>query len=206
MTNLLPPNSTQLERNIAAVNARLGDVPTPLRDLMNPDTCPAHLLPWLAAELAVSPWNDQWTEMQKRAVIASSYQVHRQRGTLASLKAALIPLGLKVDVVEWWQENPPAAPYTFRLDVDLADQGLNGSEIEFLDSQVQNVKPVRSHYKTRFVLSTLLKQSYGCATLSGETTEVLPYSVTSINASPVQNFYALGVQDWMATTIYPKGI
>ena len=46
--SLLPHNASPQERAIEAATARLADVPVPLRDLWNPETCPAELLPWLA--------------------------------------------------------------------------------------------------------------------------------------------------------------
>ncbi|GGY12862.1 phage tail protein I [Massilia dura] len=173
MTNLLPPNSTQLERNIAAVNARLGDVPTPLRDLVNPDTCPEKLLPWLAAELAVSPWNDQWTEMQKRGVIASAYQVHRQRGTLAALKAALSALGIAAEVEEWWQEQPRAQPGTFRVDVETYD-GMTVTWLDALNSQIDAVKPLRAHYTVRLIARPVTRVYIGMAHNTLITTTIYP--------------------------------
>ena len=48
MNSLLPRNATGAERAIEGATARVGAVPTPFRDLWNPDTCPAALLPWLA--------------------------------------------------------------------------------------------------------------------------------------------------------------
>ncbi|MGX5089128.1 phage tail protein I [Enterobacter sp. UPMP2052] len=33
-----------------------------VRKVKNPDTCPAHLLPWLACKFAVDSWEEAWTE------------------------------------------------------------------------------------------------------------------------------------------------
>lgn len=151
MDNLLPPNATVLERNVAAINALLGELATPLRDLMNPATCPAALLPWLASALSVDSWNDAWTEAQKRAVIAASYQVHRKKGTLASVRAALASLDVSADIIEWWQEAPQAAPYTFRVDVDTEDVGMAADFFGSIEQQINAVKPVRSHFKVRLI-------------------------------------------------------
>ena len=61
--SLLPPNASALERKLEQATLRLGTLPVPLRELWNPDTCPAHLLPWLAwtvlpyiPMLSRSPW------------------------------------------------------------------------------------------------------------------------------------------------------
>lgn len=173
MTDLLPPNSSQLERDIAAVNARLGEVPTPLRDLVNPDTCPAVLLPWLAVEMAVSPWNDAWTEAQKRGVIASAYQVHRQRGTLAALKRVLAALGFNAEVVEWWQESPAAAPHTFRVDVETYD-GMPPTSVAELNAQIDAVKPLRSRQTVRLIARPVTNVYIGIACCTLITTTIYP--------------------------------
>lgn len=163
MINLLPPNTTPLERNLAAANARLGDLATPLRDLMNPATCPAALLPWLASTMSVDTWVDTWTEAQKRAVIAASYQVHRKKGTLASLRAALAALGVVGKVVEWWEETPKATPYTFCIDIDTEDVGMVGGFLRSVEQQIAAVKPVRSHFTVRLTATTRPKIHIGAA-------------------------------------------
>jgi phage tail P2-like protein len=205
MANLLPPNSTTLERNLATVGAIIGDLPTPLRDLVNPDTCPAALLPWLASELSVDTWDNAWTEAQKRAVIKASIRVHRMKGTVASVREILQVTGADVELVEWWQEEPRGTPHTFRLDVEIEDRGINEATLESIERQVASVKPVRSHFTTRMIGRTTAAQRYGIITVSGETTEVLPYSLTQIDAIPAMQFHAVAYQDWMTTTIYPQG-
>lgn len=173
MADLLPPNSTPLERNLAAANARLSDIPTLLRDLVNPDACPEQFLPWLAVELAVAPWDSQWTEAQKRAVIGSSYQVHRQRGTLAALKAALSALGIVAEVVEWWQETPPAAPCTFRVDVETYD-GMSATWLDAASAQIDAVKPLRAHYSLRLIARPVTRMYWGVACSDLLTTTIYP--------------------------------
>lgn len=73
---------------------RISDVPTPLRDLWRPDSCPADLLPWLAWTLSVDVWDPSWTEATKRGVIAASIDVHRHKGTRSAVVSALRSAGL----------------------------------------------------------------------------------------------------------------
>lgn len=150
MSDLLPPNSTPVERALATIGKEIIDLAVPLRDLVNPATCPVNLLPWLASSLAVSPWEDSWTEAQKRGVIASAYLVHRQRGTLAALKRALEALGVAAEVVEWWQAVPEATPHTFRVDVETYE-GMDTSYLHSINAQIDAVKPVRSSYNVRLI-------------------------------------------------------
>lgn len=167
MADLLPPNSTPLERALAAVGAQIGDLDVPLRDLVNAATCPVRLLPWLASTLAVSPWEDSWTEAQKRGVIASAYLVHRQRGTLAALTRALDALGIVTEVVEWWQTVPEGAPYTFRVDVETID-GMDTTLLQSIRAQIDAVKPVRSRYTVRLIArpSVTLRLAIACSALT----------------------------------------
>lgn len=92
-TSLLPNNSTPFERELEGAVSRISNVPMPLRDVWNPATCPAYLLPWLAWALRVNEWDSNWPEATQRAVIASSASVHRIKGTVASIKSALAAAG-----------------------------------------------------------------------------------------------------------------
>lgn len=94
MTSLLPPNATPAERVLESVAARSVNLPVLVDQLWNPATCPAALLPWLAWGLSVDEWDDSWTEATKRAVIAASVDLHRRKGTVASIRRALQAAGL----------------------------------------------------------------------------------------------------------------
>lgn len=98
MNSLLPPSATPLERQTAHALGQLGDLDVPLRDLWNPDTCPARLLPWLAWSVAVDDWDQTWPESTKRAAIARQADLHRRRGTPWAVKRALASIGF--DAVE----------------------------------------------------------------------------------------------------------
>lgn len=90
---LLPPNATATEHRLEQATARLGDLPTPLRELWNADTCPSHLLPWLAWALQVDIWDNGWSEDDRRSVIREAITVHRRKGTPWAIKRALANAG-----------------------------------------------------------------------------------------------------------------
>lgn len=173
MATLLPPNATPLEHALATIGAEIGDVPIPLRDLVNPETCPAKLLPWLASYLAVSPWEDSWTEAQKRGVIASAYLVHRQRGTRAALTRALAALGVAAEVVEWWQTTPEGNPYTFFVDVETYD-GMDNAHLLTINSQIDAVKPARSSYDVRLIARPSTRMFWNVAAAHLSITTIYP--------------------------------
>ena len=69
MTSLLPPNATAGER--ALETALRADIDlAAVGTEWNPATCPANVLPFLAWGLAISHWDADWTEAEKRAAIA----------------------------------------------------------------------------------------------------------------------------------------
>lgn len=145
MSELLPPSSTPLERALADTVAKVSTLPTPARDLWNPDTCPVELLPWLAWAFSLDDWDATWTESQQRAAVKASYSVHRYKGTIGSVKDALQALGLGVQVQEWFNQIPAGAPYTYKLLLEVNQYGASLADIEKIQAVVENAKNLRSH-------------------------------------------------------------
>lgn len=144
--SLLPPNATPLERHTAEATARVSHVPTPLRDLWNPDTCPAKLLPWLAWSLGVAAWKPYWSEQIKRQRIRQSVEIHRRRGTAQSVRRVVESFGAGVAIREWWQTKPKGTPHTFDLIISIRDDNYAAELQEDIIQEVHRVKPVRSHF------------------------------------------------------------
>lgn len=93
MSKLLPHNSTPLERALANVSARISNLPVQISSIWNAETCPAVLLPWLAASLSVDEWDHTWPEAWKRAAISTSLEIHRAKGTGDAVMIALTAAG-----------------------------------------------------------------------------------------------------------------
>lgn len=144
--SLLPPNATALERGAAAATARLSDVPTPLRDQWNPDTCPASLLPWLAWSLGVAAWKPYWSERIKRQRIRDAVEIHRRRGTAQSVRRVVESFGAGVAIREWWQTTPKGEPHTFELVLTVRVDTYAAELQNDIVQEVMRVKPVRSHF------------------------------------------------------------
>ncbi|MCB2050030.1 MAG: phage tail protein I, partial [Novosphingobium sp.] len=108
---LLPPNATPLERAIEAATAHRHPLPVHLiADARNPDTCPPELLAWLAWDLSVDIWQDEWPVEKKRSVIRNALTLHRLKTTPAGIKAHVeLADGEVVDMV-----RPPAREYMRR--------------------------------------------------------------------------------------------
>jgi len=148
-SRLLPPNATPQERAFEDATARIGAVPTPLRDLWDPDNCPVELLPWLAWALSIDAWRSYWPEHIKRARVRAALEIQRRKGTAQSVRQVVAAFGGQLELREWWQQDPPGAPHTFQMVLTLAGEGGAEASAQFVDdviNEVSRTKPVRSHF------------------------------------------------------------
>ena len=143
--SLLPRNASDLERQAAQALTQIQRVPVPLRQLWNPDTCPAELLPYLAWSLSVDRWDSKWLEGTKRAAIRASYVIHSRKGTIGALRRVVEPLGYLIEIVEWWQTVPEGVPGTFALKVGVLDTGITEEMYQELTFLIDDAKPVSRH-------------------------------------------------------------
>lgn len=148
MNDLLPPSATKQERSLALSTARISDVPTPLRPLWNPDTCPVDLLPWLAWSLSVDTWSPTWSETTKRAVVRSAIATAKTKGTKKAVTDALSAIGAGVVMTEWFEKSPEGDPHTFTINIVAQDTGLEAQAL--MVSEIERTKPLRSHYDIIF--------------------------------------------------------
>lgn len=168
--SLLPPNARGTERTFEAVVERAATIDVPLDRMWSPQTCPAPMLPWLAWALSVDVWNPDWPESIQRQVIEAAVGVHRKKGTIGAVKDAVAAIGVAARITEWFEQDPPASPYTFAV------EGLvNGTVIAgvTLDAQTQRdlldfiaaAKNVRSHFS--LVLAADFGSGLGLASALG---------------------------------------
>lgn len=90
---LLPPNATDQEIALDLSTSRVGDVPVPIRDLWNPDSCPNNLLPWLAWAFGVDEWDANWSDEAKRNIIRDAVAVQRKKGSVWAIKQVIANAG-----------------------------------------------------------------------------------------------------------------
>lgn len=145
--SLLPPNATLLERVLEQVQARASLQAVPLRELWNPSTCPAHLLPWLAWTLSLDSWQPYWPESVKRERIRMAVEIQRRKGTAKSVRDVVRSFGSSLAIREWWQLEPKGTPHTFELVLTLGAGVPNTVEYQQdVIAEVERTKPVRSHF------------------------------------------------------------
>ncbi|NVN02945.1 MULTISPECIES: phage tail protein I [Asaia] len=143
---ILPPNSTDLEAALdLTVADRFAIIPRPIRSSINPQTIPLAWLPWLAWAWRVENWSSDWSEAQKRQTVASSFMVHRKKGTAYAVRSALEALNLNIKMLEWFNDSPQRDPYTFRLLLTLGSSDISIQSWNSVLSIVQTNKNARSH-------------------------------------------------------------
>ncbi|MDH2999494.1 hypothetical protein A1D23_05220 [Chelonobacter oris] len=84
--NLLSPNQTALEKQLSFELSQIFKLNIPITPLWHAEHCPTALLPWLAWTLSVDEWDDDWSKEQKRNTILQSARLHKQKGTVASIR------------------------------------------------------------------------------------------------------------------------
>lgn len=142
---LLPSNANHAERALEQATAeQILSVPLMVRQAKDPDRCPVDLLPWLAWEYSVDFWDAEWTESQKRQVIKDAAYIHQHRGTAGAIRRALGAVGFPTTVVEWWQDTPRAAPYSFRIEVYSTTEATD-STYQKIRRLTDGAKNLRSH-------------------------------------------------------------
>lgn len=175
---LLPPGSTRLEKSAAAVGEHIDRLPVPLRTLHNPNTCPVHLLPYLAWQYSVDYWDTSWPESTKRAVVAAAFFVHQHKGTIAALRRAIEPLGYTIAVTEWFNQLPPARPGTFTMQINVQQTGITDTMHDEVLRLIDDAKPVSRHLTALIIaLETATVPLFvGAATFQGDTLTVYAYT------------------------------
>ncbi len=154
----LLPHPTQFERDLEAHAAekycRLdADL---IRRLHDPWQCPLEFLPWLAYAMSVDVWNEKWPEATKRAVVANSLEMHRNKGTHGGVLDALALFGVTPEIVYWHEMQPEGEPGTMQLTIWINDNLLPESGMMFgpemlrdVQAQLERSKRASIHYTFR---------------------------------------------------------
>ncbi len=203
--SLLPPNATATERSLAVATARIGAVPHPLDTLWNPHACPEKILSWLAWALSVDDWNPDWPEKVQRQVIAAALKVHRYKGTPGAVRLAVEAMDYEdFRVTEWFEQNPPGAPYTFSVDVDVIERGVEKDDWDSLRIAIWNAKNLRSHLSS--VTATLKQNSpvpvIAAVLTTGMHTTIYP-AIAREQTVKGNIYFGLCAYAALTTTVYP---
>lgn len=205
--SLLPPNASQLLRDLESIFGDSFDLPTLNRYVVNPDLAPAHILPWLAWALSVDDWSDSWSEQVRRNVIKASIEVHRKKGTIGALKKALQAFNYtNVKVEEWFDYG--ADPYFFRVFFDVTEPGFDVNILPQVQKVIQSTKNARSHLESlrAYLSAEMGLVSIGSIILSKEVTSLEPVifdhddELENESDAPIMGAFLITKE---ITTIYP---
>ncbi|WP_319557893.1 phage tail protein I [Thiomicrorhabdus sp.] len=158
--SLLPNNSTPFERALEQVfNDSLPPEQT-IKTLWNADTIPSNLLGAIAWSFSVDDWQHEWPESVKRQIIKDSYTSHAKKGTIWSVKRALMSVGFGAnsEVVEGSEqrlydgsvfadgsklyEGYSWAKYAIKVDLG-ENQGLDAATPSKLRQTLLQIAPAR---------------------------------------------------------------
>ena len=189
--DLLPPNATAFERNMAKALADIEDVQVNIRDLWNPDKCPESWLPFLAWQFSVDYWDQNWPVATKRAAIKASFMIHKKKGTVGAVRRVVETLGFLIRIMEWWQEEIDGEPGTFQLEIGVLDQGITNEMYEQLTRLIYDAKPLSRHMTGLAITMEVRGNNriFASAYLGDELT-VYPYTPETIVST---GYYLTGV-------------
>ncbi|WP_192990267.1 phage tail protein I [Dickeya dianthicola] len=180
--SLLPPGSSALERRLASACSDISALSVPIRQVWNPDTCPASFLPYLAWAFSVDRWDERWPESVKRQVIKDAFFIHRHKGTLSALRRAVEPFGYLIRITEWWQTG--GIPGTFRLDIGVQDAGITEETYLELERLIADAKPVSRHLLGLAIhLDSRGTVPVSAGQYSGDALTIYPYFPETITTS-----------------------
>ena len=204
MTGLLPPHLSELERDIDAALARIGDIELPMATLWDPWNCPAQVLPVLAWAVSIDQWRTAWPEAQKRRMVAQSLDVHRIKGTRRAVDLAVAGFGLRVVITEWFDAEPPMPPGTCRVDIYSFNDAVSEELANEVFTAIENAKR-KSIHLIGFSLNLQSRATAyaGCAALTGESIRVYPWQPASIPARTWVRL-AVGARLQEVVRVYPE--
>ncbi|EHM1272364.1 phage tail protein I, partial [Escherichia coli] len=152
---------------------RITDIPVDLNTLWSPDTCPVHLLPYLAWAFSVDRWDRNWPEETKRQVIRDAWLIHRHKGTISALRRAIEPLGYLIRVSEWWEFG--GEPGTFTVEVGTLDSGVTEEMYLEMERLIADARPVSRHMTGLNIIQEIQGDIFAAAaTYDGEVITIYP--------------------------------
>ena len=117
-----------------------------LQTIRDPMTCPASMLPWLAAELRPPFWLESMTEFDKRRALASAKEMRRHKGTPYAIKLAMATVGLDARVEEWYEYGGEESMY--RVIIDTIGAEYDDATMQMADMMINSVTRASAHLET----------------------------------------------------------
>jgi phage tail P2-like protein len=172
------------------------------KTLMNPQTCDAKYLPYLAYAFGVDFWDDSLIEAQKRELIQKSLLLHKKKGTVWAIEEVFKAIKVNARISEWFEYG--GDPYKFKIDIDVQNDPITDETIRKLSQYIDTYKNVRSTLESIQINLTNYGDIVGATALqSGEKATVYPYTPREIDISGT-SFAVAAFQSVETATVYPQ--
>ncbi|EKO3535610.1 phage tail protein I [Vibrio fluvialis] len=153
----LPPSASKMERVMEQMFwEELALIERDIRNFYDPYQCRVDLLPYLAWEMSVDYWDENWSEQTKRDVIAASNPIHTTKGTRYALDKSIESIrddGLSV--TEWFDDEANLAPGFFRVNLEARNSDIDENTVPQIYTAVNNAKNTRSHLESISITSQI---------------------------------------------------
>ena len=136
----------------------------------------------LAYDLHVDWYDYDYPIETKRKLIKNSVKIHQKLGTKYAVQTVLEDVYKTAKVEEWFEYG--GAPYTFRIKVDIGNEGLSEETSYEIVYKMQFYKNLRSHCEGIYYILSAKKSIVKAAVLNklGSKIKVKPFLQNKIRA------------------------
>lgn len=147
LSDIMPPNllrDTFVKAMCDALDVQLNKLVENNKKLSiyaNIDNLPEEIINYLAWQLHVDFYDENWNIKQKRDAVKNSIKWHRYKGTVGVVEDYISTLFGGAKVFEWWEYG--GEPYHFKI--DLITTGITSEkDLEKIARAIYNIKNTRS--------------------------------------------------------------
>ncbi|GLT18879.1 bacteriophage protein [Vibrio zhanjiangensis] len=151
----LPPSASSLERVMEQIFfEEIALIERDIKDFLDPYKCRPDLLPYLAWEMSVDDWNEDWDEQTKRDVIAAAIEIHIYKGTRYALDKSIESIRKDgLTITEWFEDKVKLRPGFFRVTLQACNSDIDENMVPQIFKAVNNAKNTRSHLESISIIS-----------------------------------------------------
>lgn len=188
---------------IASLSAVLEDFQPSSLLVQDPMTVDAWLLPIMTVELAMSDFmTPGMLERHVRALLDAAPDIHALTGTVAGARRALSAIGVTVDWVQWFQQDPPG-PHDTHVVTAYVNEHLFADQAALLTEEVQQSVLRLIHATQRWSQDIAFRlgiRATSTIALGGTLLCVSTYHRTAETSSPLRPA-SLTLASWLFATV-----
>lgn len=107
----------------------------------NIDNLPEEIINYLAWQLHVDFYDENWNIKQKRDAVKNSIKWHRYKGTIGALEDYITTLFGEAKIQEWWEYS--GGPYHFRINMNV-ENIVDIDTLKRITKAIYSIKNTRS--------------------------------------------------------------